>query len=238
MRQIGPGMMQQMQVPCDACGGRGKNMRDEDKCMSCYGSCTKTVEQPLTVRIEPGMEHDQQIPFPGEGDQSPDYDVPGAIVVVLGQVKHDTFVRDGDDLQVTRKISVAEALCGTYVTLKHLDDREIAIQVKPEDGIKPGSVKCVKGMGMPVYGKRGSFGDLVVTFEVTFPETLDASAIEALRKVLPPPSNRAPDDFDPEHVEEAVVSRTELDEMRKEMEKEAEDDDDEEGPGTVRCASH
>jgi DnaJ family protein A protein 2 len=237
MRQIGPGMMQQMQVPCDSCNGRGSALRDQDKCKSCHGVRTKSVEQPLTVRIEPGMEHEQQIPFPGEGDQSPDYEMPGAIVIVLRQLKHDTFTRDGDDLHIKKKISLADALCGGCVSISHLDDTILDIVIKPEDMIKPGSVKCVKGMGMPVYGRRGSYGDLVITFEVEFPEVLHEEALESLRKVLPPPAAQARD-FDEETAEEAYLSRTPLDEMRKEMEKEAEDDDDEDGGGNgVRCAA-
>mmetsp|Transcript_7332 Transcript_7332/g.22937 ORF Transcript_7332/g.22937 Transcript_7332/m.22937 type:complete len:191 (-) Transcript_7332:153-725(-) len=188
------------------------------------------------------MEHDDQIPFMGEGDQSPDYDVPGAIVIVLRQLKHDTFTRDGDNLHITQKITLAEALCGTVLTFKHLDDREISVNITPADNVKPGVEKCVKGMGMPIRsggspGGRGGpkgFGDLVIKFDVTFPENLSEEAIAALRKVLPPPANQA--DAIPEDHEECYMSRAALDEMRKEMEKEAEDDDEDEGQGGVRCA--
>ena len=93
VRQMGP-MIQQMQVPCDACGGEGSKIDPKDRCKGCTGSKIKSVQSPLNVLVEKGMEHQQQIPFRGEGDQSPDIDVPGDIVIVLQQVKHDKFVRD------------------------------------------------------------------------------------------------------------------------------------------------
>jgi DnaJ family protein A protein 2 len=237
MRQVGPGMMQQMQVPCDSCGGRGTALREQDKCKSCQGVRTKSVEQPLTVRIEPGMEHEQQIPFPGEGDQSPDYDQPGAIVIVLRQLKHSTFTRDEDNLRITKKIGLAEALCGGTFTVIHLDDRALEISVRPEDMVKEGVTKCVKGQGMPVFGQRGKYGDLIITFEIEYPEYLSEEAVAALRKVLPPPANQAA--AVPTEHEEAYPTRMPWAEMRKAMDKEAEEDEEEEGGGQggVRCAT-
>jgi len=236
MRQVGPGMIQQMQVPCDACGGRGSNISEADKCTGCRGTRTKQTEAPLRVVIQPGMSHNDQIPFRMEGDQDPDIDVPGDIVVVLQQLKHDTFTREGNDLHVKHKISLADALCGFMTTITQLDGRTLVISHDPKTGgfIKPGEKKCITGEGMPIADAPGKkCGDMVITFEVVFPDRLEEGAVDALRMALPPAPQVT---VDGEH-EECYLTRQPLDELKKEMEKEAEDDDDEGGGGPgIRCA--
>ena len=238
MRQIGPGMMQQARVPCNVCNGRGSNLQEKDKCRTCYGARTKTGEEALHVTVEKGMEHNQQIPFAGEGDQDPEIDVPGDIVIVLQQLKHDTHTRDENDLHMKKKLSLAEAICGFQFNIKQLDGRTLVVRSEPGTMLQPGDKKCIRGEGMPVWQAPNKFGDLVIEFEITFPERLEDSAMATLRTALPPPAT-AETNFDGEETEECFVSRQPLDEMRKEMAKEDDDDEDEEGgqgQGGVRCA--
>ena len=235
MRPVGPGMMQQMQAQCERCGGEGKIVQEKFRCKHCTNG-TSTVEAPLTVHVEPGMEHQDQIPFAGEGDQHPEIEVPGDIVIVLQQLKHDVYTRDGADLKMKKKLSLGEALCGFQFVVEHLDGRKLVVRNEPGQLIKPGDVKVIAGEGMPIH-KGNGYGDMVVEFEVEFPERMSDSEIELLRNALPPPSNTEPaahgDDTDV-----CYLSRQPLDEIRREMEREA--DDDEEGgsgPGNVQCAS-
>ena len=39
-KQIGPGMIQQMQSPCDSCGSQGEVISEAHKCGSCKGKKT------------------------------------------------------------------------------------------------------------------------------------------------------------------------------------------------------
>lgn len=45
-------------------------------------------------------------------------------------------------------------------------------------------VMRVSGKGMPRRGGRGGFGDLYITFDVDFPDTLTDSQKKEIRKVL------------------------------------------------------
>jgi hypothetical protein len=54
MRQIGPGMMQQVQVPCSACKGQGKFFADGKRCRTCDGAKTakeKKVRKMFNILI-------------------------------------------------------------------------------------------------------------------------------------------------------------------------------------------
>lgn len=189
----------------------------------------KQVSAPLKVTIEKGMQHEQQIRFKGEGDQHPQIQVPGDVVVVLQEEKHEVFTRDGSDLHIAKKLTLAEALCGFQFVIKHLDGRGLVVRSEPGMIIAPDKKKCIPNEGMPVFQKPGEFGDLIITFEVDFPERVEASAVDLLRGALPPPKS-VEYDFDPTEAETVYVTRQNLDDVRREVERE-EDDDDEEGPG-------
>lgn len=244
MKQVGPGMVQQMHVPCDACGGQGMKVNEKDKCKTCSMTKVKTVDAPLKVVVEKGMEHEQQLPFMNEGDQSPEIDVPGHIVIVLQMLKHQTFTRMGDDLKMTQKLSLAEALCGFQFTITHMDGRQLIVTNQPGEMIKPSDKKCIIGEGMPKYKTPTQFGDLIIEFEVEFPSTLYDEQVEKLRIALPPPASLDVD-YDPSEAEQCTLTPAPIDDIRKEMEKQAADDDDDDeegggggarGPGGAQCA--
>ncbi|ETE72971.1 DnaJ-like subfamily A member 2, partial [Ophiophagus hannah] len=80
------------------------------------------------------------------------------------------FQRDGNDLHMTHKIGLVEALCGFQFTFKHLDARQIVVKYPPGKVIEPGSVRVVRGEGMPQYRNPFEKGDLYIKFDVQFPE--------------------------------------------------------------------
>lgn len=69
IRQLGPGMIQQMQVVCPDCKGEGEIIRDKDRCNKCQGEKTVQEKKVLDVIVEKGMSHNQKIFFRGEADQ-------------------------------------------------------------------------------------------------------------------------------------------------------------------------
>lgn len=104
------------------------------------------------------------------------------------------FRRDGSDLHISHRIGLVEALCGFQFMLTHLDGRHLVIKNPPGKVIEPGesnfkemwvdfSVKCgddavvlsgsirvVRGEGMPQYRNPFEKGDLFIKFEVQFPD--------------------------------------------------------------------
>lgn len=69
VRQIGPGMVQQMQRGCDVCDGTGEAIDPKNACRECNGKKVVSAEKVLEVPIEKGMKHGTKIPFLGEGDE-------------------------------------------------------------------------------------------------------------------------------------------------------------------------
>lgn len=72
-RQVGPGMIQQMQTHCDTCSGQGQVIDEKNKCQKCNGRRTVQEQKILEVVITPGMRENQKIMFHSEGDQEVGY---------------------------------------------------------------------------------------------------------------------------------------------------------------------
>ncbi|KAH3774260.1 dnaJ homolog subfamily A member 2-like [Dreissena polymorpha] len=241
LRQLGPGMVQQMQSVCPECHGEGESISEKDKCKVCKGKKVTNENKILEVHVDKGMRDGQKIPFRGEGDQLPDME-PGDVIIVLQQKEHEKFTREGDNLVMTHKISLTEALCGFHFTITQLDNRELIIKNSPGDIIEPGMVKVVKGEGFPQQRNPFEKGDMLIKFEVEFPPNnfADESKLKKLEKLLPArPDFEMPEG---EHVEE--VNLVEYDSTRSsdgrrggEAYHDEEDDDDEmRGGQRVQCA--
>uniref|UniRef100_A0A1I7WYR5 J domain-containing protein n=1 Tax=Heterorhabditis bacteriophora TaxID=37862 RepID=A0A1I7WYR5_HETBA len=104
VQQIGPGMIQQMQVRCPDCRGEGSKIPESDKCTSCKGEKFENVKKILEVHVEPGMRHGERVVFPSEGDQADPNVEPGDVVIVIQVKDHDTFEREGDDLYIKKLV--------------------------------------------------------------------------------------------------------------------------------------
>lgn len=51
LRQIGPGMMQQMQNTCSDCHGSGDFIREKDRCKKCKGKRVMELDHKLEVGV-------------------------------------------------------------------------------------------------------------------------------------------------------------------------------------------
>jgi len=86
IRQLGPGMVQQMQTMCSDCGGTGETISEDDKCKTCKGKKVNKDKKILQVYVDKGMKHGQKITFAGEADEAPGLES-GDIIFVLTEKK-------------------------------------------------------------------------------------------------------------------------------------------------------
>eukprot|EP00753_Platysulcus_tardus_P014189 PLAT4186.1.p1 GENE.PLAT4186.1~~PLAT4186.1.p1 ORF type:complete len:402 (+),score=113.79 PLAT4186.1:153-1208(+) len=178
-QRVGPGFTIQMQQPCNACGGRGQV--HQHKCPHCSGHKVVEEEKELLATIERGMASDEEILFERAGEQQPGM-IPGDVVFKLEARKHRLFERRGNDLYMTQRISLREALLGFDRSIRHLDGHSVSLSSNAIT--KPFQQRRLRKEGMPVHNFPAEHGDLYVTYEVNFPRTLSDSAKEELRKVL------------------------------------------------------
>jgi DnaJ family protein A protein 2 len=184
-RQIGPGMIQQMQVECSDCQGKGETVKESDKCQKCKAKKVIKEKKILDVHVEKGMRDGQKITFRGESDQAPGVE-PGDIVFVLREKEHKDFKRQGDDLYMTKSVPLIEALGGTEFIIQHMDGRYLVVTSKRGDILKPGEERTIQGEGMPCFKNPFQKGNLHIKFDIVFPESLSSEVVSQLSSLLPP----------------------------------------------------
>eukprot|EP00934_Nitzschia_sp_Nitz4_P000707 Nitzschia sp. Nitz4//scaffold24_size164493//57122//58691//NITZ4_002320-RA/size164493-snap-gene-0.3-mRNA-1//1//CDS//3329544090//707//frame0 len=232
LRQIAMGMVQQLQRTCQACEGTG------------YFVQRKREREVLEVFIEKGMKNNEKVVFRNKADEQPNMEA-GNLNFIVRETEHPVFKRKGNDLLMTKTLSLNEALCGFEWAFRHLDQREIVVQSRPGEVIRTlGNnqrpfVKIIRGEGMPSRGNPFIKGDLYVQFTIEFPNDgeLQPDQVEVLRKILPGPSMTTA--CDPNTAEIAHLDAADAQDFGKggtQASSQAYDsDNDEGGPQQVQC---
>jgi len=239
IKQLGPGMIQQMQTVCNDCGGKGEVIKEEDKCKDCKGKKVNKEKKILQVYVDKGMRHGQKIVFSGESDEAPGQE-PGDIIFVLIEKKHEVFKRNGNDLYMETTIPLIEALAGFSFTIKHLDDRVLLVKSDKGEIINPGDIKMIANEGMPIHKRPFEKGNLYIHFNIEFPKpgSFQPKALQDLEKILPP---RRPAPKVTEEMEEVSLTKVNPNEQRssgraRRTADEDEDEDEGQQRGGVQCA--
>jgi DnaJ homolog subfamily B member 5 len=77
-----------------------------------------------------------------------------------------------------------QALCGVVFEVPTLSGDKLRISTMQEI-IKPNTVKRIQGYGLPFPKETSRKGDLLVAFDIKFPDRLMATEKEVLSDVLP-----------------------------------------------------
>ncbi|XP_043710027.1 dnaJ protein homolog 1-like [Telopea speciosissima] len=139
------------------------------------------VEEILTIEIKPGWKKGTKITFPEKGNEQRGL-IPSDLIFIIDEKPHSVFKRDGNDLIVTQKISLVEALTGYTVQLTTLDGRNLTIPINSV--ISPSHEEVVKGEGMPIPKEPSKRGNLRIKFNIKFPSRLTQDQKTGIKRLL------------------------------------------------------
>lgn len=174
-RQLAPGFMTQTNVQCDKCLSTGDVLKGE--------YILKDHQEIIEVKIGKGMDIRREHVISEAGNCYPGTH-PGDIIIAFQLLNHDTFHLKNSDLIMHKKILLSEALCGCQFIIKELDNT--LFKVKSNNIIKPGTAKIIPGKGM--FINETDRGNLVINFEIEFPDSLLIHQKKNLKKFLPLPN--------------------------------------------------
>ena len=150
-----------------------------------------TEDKVIEIQIHPGWKSGTKIRFPQAGHEQPGGKAQD-MVFVIEEKPHETLRRDGNNLVCNIELSLVESLTGPppgvtkfTKTVDMLDGRKLQVPV-PLGIVKPGQETLISGEGMPIR-KEGTVknkGDLIVRWEVGFPDRLTPAQKQGIRKVL------------------------------------------------------
>jgi len=161
--------------------GCEKKMKISRKVYREDGSVTNE-DKVLKVNIKPGWKSGTKVTFSQEGDRIPGK-IPADVAFIIRDKPHPVFTRDGSDLKYTYKIPLKEALCGTIVQVPTLNGQKVGINCSAEV-IKPTTTKRLQGFGLPFPKDSSRKGDLIVGFDVLFPDDISQSSKHILYDTL------------------------------------------------------
>ena len=180
MRQIGPGMIQQISKSCLKCVGKGVNL------LEYY--IIKEIEKILEISIPKGVENKWSKRIQNMGNCSPGK-YPGDIIIFVSvESKEDNFYRESGKLYYKKAILLSEALCGGAFKIKHLDSRILFLSL--EGIIKPGDIKTIENEVI-------KDNKLYIIFDIKFPEKITKR--KELLKLLPSNNTKIIKDKDDIH---------------------------------------
>jgi len=237
VRQLGPGMLQQIQAHCDECGGKGKAINARLRCKTCRGNKVTKERKVLEVAIDKGSRNKQKIKFSGESNAAPGV-LAGDVVFVLQVKDHAKFTRKGHHLFMNKTISLKDALCGCSFVVEHMDGRQLLVSTAPGEPIAAGEAKMIEAEGMPMHGNPFVKGNLIIKFEVEFPESIKADVAKKLVKVLPGENQQTEETEDMEPCSLSPFNAAAAQEEYANNKSAYDSDEEEEGGGgrRVQCA--
>ncbi|GFR57497.1 DnaJ-like protein subfamily B member 4 [Elysia marginata] len=178
-----PAVVRELQVSLeDIMNGTTKKLKITRQVLNADGRTTRSEDKILTIDIKPGWKSGTKITFPKEGDQTSS-NIPADIVFVIRDKPHALFSREGSDLRYKVRLPLRDALCGATIQVPTLTSRKIPLTLT--EVIKPNTAKRIKGEGLPFPKSPSQRGDLLVEFNVVFPNSIPQSTKELLRDCIP-----------------------------------------------------
>lgn len=162
--------------------GCTKKMKITRKVLSPDGTSARKEDKVLTINVKPGWKAGTKITFQREGDQS-GKNIPADIVFIIKDKPHPLFKREGADIRYTAKISLKEALTGCVISVPTLTGEKITQRYN--EVIKPTTTKRITGHGLPHSKEPSKRGDLLINFEIRFPDSLPEGSRQILYDILP-----------------------------------------------------
>ena len=133
----------------------------------------------INISIPPGIEHGQQIRYEGMGDNSISSLRPGDLFVNVLIRNHPTFKREGTSLILEKEISVWDAILGTSLDIKTLDNKTLSITIPA--GTQPETVLSCRGEGLP-HMRTKQRGNLLIKIKVRIPKNLTIDQKRSIEK--------------------------------------------------------
>jgi curved DNA-binding protein len=140
----------------------------------------QTNGETIKVTIPPGVRDGQVLRVKGKGGKGTGGHESGHLYLTVNIEPDARYERKGDDLYTTSVIPLYTAILGGQAPIHTLKG---TFNVTIPAGSQNGKTIRMKGMGMPVFGKKGEYGNLYVKTEVELPADLTPEETELFKKL-------------------------------------------------------
>tara|TARA_B100000941_G_scaffold287574_1_gene262973 strand:- start:106 stop:1209 length:1104 start_codon:yes stop_codon:yes gene_type:complete len=168
----------QSSSPCPNCNGSGQILSNRPSGSDSNGMIEN--EETVSIKIPAGVEEGMQLKVSGKGNEATGNGIAGDLLVLIEEIPHDNFVREGNHLHFDLYISISEAVLGVTKEITLLEGK---VRIRLESGIQSGKTLRLRGKGirdLDGYGK----GDLLVHVNVWTPRELNKEQKQFFKKMI------------------------------------------------------
>ena len=175
VRTIGPGIITQSARKCYVCDGIGEIIKKDELCDECGGSKYSIIKKMVGINLNKNIKHGSKIVVEGDANEVLNASK-GDLIFIIDEQEHPVFKRSNNNLEITKKILLSEALTELEIVIDHLDGRKLLI--KTNEIITPDTMKKISNEGL-------NGGDLIIKFNIIFPKQLSDDRKTYIKKLLP-----------------------------------------------------
>lgn len=140
---------------------------------------SRLEEEAFYIPIPKGADNDEVIVLQQKGHVQ--NNMKGDINIKIHVINNTAFIRKGMDLLYKKTITFKDSLCGFNFMIEHIDNKKYNINNNAGKIIYPGFKKYVPKLGIE---RNDTFGQLIIEFNVDYPEELTEKQIETFKNIL------------------------------------------------------
>lgn len=162
---------------CKNCNGIGKIVDNIPPGANRQGMIHE--EELVSIQIPPGVTEGIHLKFSGKGNEATLEGINGDLIVIIEEIPHEIFKRDGINIHYDLYISIPEAVLGTSKEVPTLDEK---VRLSIESGTQSGKIFRIKGKGIRNIEDYGH-GDLLVHIHLWTPKKLSRELKQIFEKI-------------------------------------------------------
>lgn len=134
----------------------------------------------IKATIPPGVRDGQVLRIRGKGGKGSGGQESGHIYMKVTILPDPAIGRKGNDLHSSVQVPLYTAVLGGKIPVATMKG---TVNITIPKGSQNGKVLRIKGLGMPVFGKKAEFGDLYATIEIDLPQHLNDEELALFQKL-------------------------------------------------------
>jgi molecular chaperone DnaJ len=164
-------------IECPDCNGSGQTYKN--KCDVCNGDGVNLVDETVEINVPYGVLDGATFIMGGKGHaiKSGRH---GDLYIVINELPHHKFIRDGNNLKIKLNLSYPQLVLGDKVEVETIDGSRIRVNI-PEFSQVDTNLKVI-GKGMAEF-KGSNRGDMIITLGVNIPKKIDDETRDVLEKL-------------------------------------------------------
>jgi len=160
---------------CSVCEGTGKVPKT--KCAHCSGRGVLRREEEINIDVPRGIDNGEMIRMPGLGEAIA-HGASGDLYIKIHVNPHPEFKKEGTNLVMHMPVKLTDALLGSTVTVKTIDDKELEVKVP----VMTSTEETLRIRGKGVHTASGT-GDLYIHLSTQLPKKLSGKAKKVLEEL-------------------------------------------------------